>query len=130
MNNSERRKYVRIKANRPIKHTRFALFAKDLVQDFEAMSKDISAGGVLFESQTLYAPGDLVRMEIDIPGWEKYKTEFIKPGKLSQSLPVSVLAKVIQAEIKAHGLYEIRAAFVGIDEDHQKALSKFLVNYK
>lgn len=123
MNISERRKFVRVKSTRPIKHTRFALFSRDLEKNFDAVSKNLSAGGVLFESQTLYAPGDLVRMEIDIPGWEKYKTEFIKPGQTTASHPVSVLARVIQSEIIAHGLYDIRAAFVGIDENHQKALS-------
>lgn len=121
----ERRKYLRVVSKRPIKHTKFRLFGKNSEKLTESITKNLSAGGILFESDVLYLPGDLVRMDIDIPGWEKYKTEFLKPGQINRNQPVTVLAKVIRVEIKFPRLYEVRAAFVGIDEDHQKALSKF-----
>lgn len=121
----ERRKFLRVVSKRPIKHTKFRLFGKNSEKLTESITRNLSAGGILFESDVLYLPGDLVRIEIEIPGWEKYKTEFIKPGQVTKSEPVTVLAKVIRVEIKNPRLYEVRAAFVGIDDDHQKALTKF-----
>ena len=122
----ERRKYIRIDTKKFVKHTKFKLFAKDAEKLAESLTKNLSAGGILFQSDTLYLPGDLIRMEIDIPGWEKYKNEFKKSALTHKSEPVIVLAKVIRVEIKSPQRYEIRAAFAGIDEDHQKALAVFL----
>lgn len=126
---TERRKYIRIDTKKFVKHTKFKLFAKNPDKLTESLTKNLSAGGILFQSDTLYLPGDLVRIEIDVPGWERYKTGFKKPGQLTKSEPVTVLAKVIRVEIKSPMRYEIRAAFVGIDDDHQKALAGYLKSY-
>jgi hypothetical protein len=121
---SERRKFIRIKKSNALKHVKFQLSggAGDALQ---SLSKDLSAGGILFESAVLYAIGDILRLEINVPGWEKFKPEFYKPG-LTKSEPLIVLVKVMRVERVGAGKHDIGCMFVGIDDGHQMALAKYL----
>ena len=121
---SERRKYLRVKKNSSLKHVKFHL-GEAGSDTFQSLSKDLSAGGILFESNILYAIGDVVRLEIAVPGWEKFKPEFYKPH-ISKSEPVVVLVKVMRIERVGYGKYNIGAMFVGIDDGHQMALASYI----
>ena len=122
----EKRKYLRIKTTKHIKHTLFSLLGASLSSAPESTSRDLSAGGIMFESKNSYSVGDIIRLEAQIPGWEKYKPEFIKPGQLSRSEPVIALAKVVRVKIVSVGKYEISVQFVGIDDGHQMGLAKYI----
>lgn len=122
----ERRQFIRLRLRKPLKHMRFSLIGFDIQQAVLAETKDFSAGGVLFESKVPYVIGDIVRMEIEIPGWEKYKTEFYKSDHPSKSDPVVVLAKVVRVEILSANHFDIGVSFVGIDDGHQMALVKYI----
>ena len=121
---SEHRKFTRIKKTASIKHVKFHL-GGDGNDALKSLCKDISAGGILFESEVFYETNDIVRLEIDLPGWEKFKPEFFKLH-LTKSEPVIALVKVRRAISLKGGMYEIGASFVGIDEGHQMALAKFI----
>ncbi len=95
-------------------------------QEVETALKDISAGGALVETSKLYHVGDVLHLKIKIPGWEKYKAEFIRPGQLSRSEPLITLATIVRVELIRMGHYELGLCFVGIEESHQKALIRFL----
>ena len=125
---NEQRKFTRINRSASIKHVKFHL-GSDLKVPLRSLSKDISAGGILFDSAQFYDIGDIVRLEIDLPGWEKFKPEFYKPP-LGKSEPVIALVKVIRVFLKGVGAYEIGASFVGIDDGHQMALTKYIKQQK
>lgn len=125
-NPSEKRKFIRIKASHLTRHIKFRLPGVDLFPDKESASKDISAGGVLFTSDHAYTVGDILRMELHIPGWEKFKTEFYKADRTAKSLPVLVLVKVVRVQAISGGKFDIGVSFVGIDDGHQQALSKYI----
>ena len=120
----EQRKFVRIRISNSVKHVKFNL-GGNVVDTPVSLTKDLSAGGVLFESTRIYEIGDIIRLEIDVPGWEKFKPEFYKPH-LSKSEPVIVLVKVVRVVFKDIDVYDIAASFVGIDDGHQMALAKYI----
>lgn len=91
----------------------------------EGVLKNYSGGGVLFESNVQYAMGDVLRLEITIPGWEMYKNEFYREDKIPRSEPVVILATVVRVDVSGRaGLYEVGAKFAGIDEGDRWALIK------
>lgn len=122
---NERRKFIRIKTNAHLKHVKFQMGI--IVSEApEGLAKDLSAGGIAFESNVPYEINDIVRLEIDVPGWEKFKPEFIKPGQVSKSQPIVVLVKVVRSKRLGIGKHEICVSFVGIDDGHQMALTKYI----
>jgi len=72
---------------------------------------------------------ELLKIEITIPGWERYKNEFYKDDKISRFEPVVILASVVRVEVvRPDDLYEIGVQFVGIDEGDRWALMKQINN--
>lgn len=91
----------------------------------EGILKNYSGGGVLFESTIRYDIGDLLKLEIALPGWERFKNEFYKEDRLSRSDPVVVLASVVRVECMGPpSLFDVGVCFVGIDEDDRWAVIK------
>lgn len=124
-NQIEKRKYIRIRAQHMLMHEKYILNPLDDEELVEGLLGNYSAGGVLFESKTKYNIGDLLKLEISIPGWEQFKNEFYKEDAITPSRPIIVLAKIIHVEnIVVDELYDIGVCFVGIDENHRWALMK------
>lgn len=122
---SERRGYLRIQAKHILNHQAFVFGSKSDQKLFGGVIKNYSGGGALFESDIEYAKGNVVKLEIKVPGWNKFKTEFYKPGKTSASEPLIILATVIRCDaIDGTNKYDVAVKFVGIDEGHQRALIK------
>ncbi len=127
--NAENRKYIRFTNNNVLKCRKYSLQSGASQTEINAVVKNMSAGGVLFESSKQYQINDLLKLEIDLPGWEKFKAEFYKGNRVSQPAPVSVLASVVRVEVMKPGkLFDIGACFVGIDDGHQWALIKYSKN--
>ena len=126
----ERRKYVRISSGHIVRFETFTaekLGSADISSLVQTVMKNVSAGGVLFSTGTKYDVGTLLKLEIDLPGWEKFKTEFYKNDTVSRSQPVIVLATIVRVEVVDPGkLFDIGACFVGIDEGHQWALMRYV----
>ena len=91
-----------------------------------AFTKSLSEGGILFESDTIFELATLLRLEIDIPGWEKYKPEFRKSSESIGRRPLVVLGKVVRVEDVGGGFFDIGVAFAAVDEGHRMALKKYL----
>jgi len=124
-NPQERRKYIRVCSGNMLTHEKYTLKEHDELRAVEGILKDYSAGGVLFESKDKYNVGDLLKLEISIPGWEQFKNEFYKEGRPTLSEPVVVLAVVVRLEnVIVDQLYDVGVCFVSIDEGHRWALIK------
>lgn len=126
----ERRKYIRIREEDVLVCEPFGASALEGVSGrrLRALTRDVSEGGVLFESSDYIAAGTILRMEISIKGWEKYKREFLKPDEVKTAKPLVVLGKVVRVEIIKSGSYEIGVAFMALDAGHKWALKQYLVN--
>lgn len=128
---SEKRKYIRVYCNNAVGFERLAAESFGLESDEnleKSTTKNLSGSGVLFESPEIFAVGSTLKMRIDAPGWEKYKTEFYKADKLSTPEPVIILARVVRVEVVDEGKFDIGVCFIGIDGDHQKALMKYVAS--
>jgi hypothetical protein len=128
---TERRKYVRIPSQNILYFKKFS--ARDLMVDerierkIEAITKNLSVGGVLFDSDIKYNLGTLLKIELNLPGWEKFKNEFYRYDKTSQTEPLIVLAHVVRLEVLIPDkCYEIGVCFSAIDTGHKWALMKYI----
>lgn len=89
--------------------------------------KNVSGSGVLFETENPLEVGTLIKMKLKIPGWEKYKSEFIKPDWKSTSEPLVTLGYVARVEeTEKDESYETGVDFVCMDEKHKQALMQFI----
>ena len=124
-NNDDRRSYIRIALKNIIKCELFQI-PQELDGKKEFVSRNISAGGLLFTSTQKYELGDLLRLEISALGWEKYITGFYKPDELSATKPLVALATVVRVEMLSSNKFDIGVTLSGIDESHQRALDKYI----
>lgn len=123
----ERRVYSRLPKQYVLRHKKFTIKDVGMRQALESRVKNVSAGGLLFESNEKYLLGEIIQLELEIPGWEKYKTEFYRQDQSSASQPIVIVATVVRLEqLASSGFYDIGVCFSGIDADHQVALTKFI----
>ena len=91
----------------------------------EGKVRDLSPTGVRFRCERQYAPGTLLKLDLDLPGWEKNSVEYYRSDPDEALKPLVVLAEVRWSK-KAGDGYETGALFVNMDEWHRKALVSFL----
>lgn len=126
-NTAERRKFLRLESHHLLNHERFRLQNIAGGTDAEhSTMKNISWGGLLFESKRQYNIGDFLKLEIELPGWEKFKNEFLKPDEISRSRPLVVLGRVVRVENISQGIFDIGVSFVSVDHDHREAVMKYV----
>jgi len=121
----EKRKYVRIPNKYTIHVEKYAI-PRSKTDTAEAHSKNLSAGGILFETTQIYNLGDTVRLEIDIPNWNRYNYEFYKPDKLLDQNSLVIIGQVIRVEDMGEARYEVGVSFHGMDEGHRLALQNYI----
>ena len=125
----ERRKYVRISEEDLIVCDPFGAGAFQQQQSGEklyAFTKNLGEGGILFESDIFFEMGSMLKLEIDIPGWEKYKSELCKGETMPGSKPFVVLGKVVRVEDIGGGRYDIGVVFIAVDGGQKLALHKYV----
>jgi c-di-GMP-binding flagellar brake protein YcgR len=100
----ERRRFIRLSAHHLLK---YKLINREKELSF---AHNISAGGVLFHAKSDIAPGELIELEINFPG---YPT------------PVKAISKVVRTEKaeKVEG-FNVAAEFVNIEEGAKDFVSK------
>lgn len=121
----DKRQYIRINLSRVARISKYQFGSGD--EKLQNVVSNISAGGIMFETNSSYEIGSLLKIEIDIPGWYKHRAEFYK-NPADASKPFVALATVVRIEIvdRDDHKYEIGACFVNIDEGHLSALMKFV----
>ncbi|MBF0484125.1 MAG: PilZ domain-containing protein [Candidatus Omnitrophica bacterium] len=123
---SNRRQFTRVDRPHLLKVKVFDLKEQDSVRRIEAVTRNVSAGGLAFESEQFFEAGTVLEIELDAPGWEKIKGIFAAEENEPRLSAVMLLAKVIRTRVIEEGLYDIAVAFVGIDERHRNALMKYV----
>ncbi|MBF0385270.1 MAG: PilZ domain-containing protein [Candidatus Omnitrophica bacterium] len=128
--NSERRAYARLEAKDIVNCSKFSakeLFSAGISLDLRAVTKNISGGGVLFESDEKMEVGDLLKIEISLNGWDKFKQEFYRPDNMTVSPPLVVLGTVVRVEsIPDENKFDIGVCFAAIDSGHKFSLIKYI----
>jgi hypothetical protein len=88
--------------------------------------KDISAGGLLFESPKEYPLGAILKLELVLPHWEKYKKSLFRSQFAYPSKPFLVLARVVRVEYVEEGVFDIGVSFTGVDDSTRELLSDYV----
>ncbi|MBI5415584.1 MAG: PilZ domain-containing protein [Candidatus Omnitrophica bacterium] len=122
----DRRRYVRLERQHMLRHEKYEFQIVEEREAFEeGMLKNYSHNGALFETVTKYRVGDVVKLAITIPGWERYKKEFYKEDRTSRAEPVVVLACVVRVEtLVSDRIYDTGVQFVSIDEGDRWSLMR------
>jgi len=123
---AERRKYIRIPSKDIITCKKYGAGPGQAAR--EAMLRNISAEGIRFQSKEQYALGDVVKIELYLPGWEKFNPGFYKDDALLDQRPLVALGTVVRIELISSGTYEIGVYLSGVDEGHRWALREYIKN--
>lgn len=125
----EKRSYVRVPKRNALRFREFN-FTDEPPRYFDAHYKDISGGGILFESPHPFRVGSILKIEIKLPGWDRYLTGFYRQGSTTVTEPFVALAEVVRAEtVTQDERYDIGVVFVGIDEGHREALMRLVADH-
>ncbi len=124
----ERRKYFRLLEEDVLTCELFsaAAFGSTNANKIHTFTKSLSEGGILFESDVMFDIGAVLKLQIDLPGWEKFKPEFYKSEGPTSRKPLIVLGKVVRVEVVSAGRYDIGVLFSAVDSGHKLALKKYL----
>lgn len=88
---------------------------------------DLSAGGLLIETEENFSAGTVLKIEINLTGWQRYTHNFLKYFGSASRRPLVVLAEVVRCSSRTgEKNFEVAVRFTGIDQSHRQALSRFI----
>ena len=123
----ERRRFERLARRDTILVKEFSYPERGEYQ--EARIIDISGGGLQIECQRLFAEKSILKIEMNLTGWQRFTPGFLKHFGQASSRPLVVLAEVIRCKAVIPGArYEAALVFTGIDESHRLALIRFILS--
>jgi len=97
----------------------------------QAKIVNLSAGGALIESEKAFEIKTLLKLMIDMPDWEKYKSSFFSSRIVFPSPPFKVTAEIVREYKITTGRHrKFAVKFVGLDFNREKALDKLVCAYK
>lgn len=120
----ERRQFVRFPQKGLIKFREMNL-PKKLVRGDETIYKNLSAGGILFESPSPVTSGTLLKLEIELRDWSRHIAG--DNAHQFENLPLKLLGEVVYCDEEVPGTtYNVGVKFVGLDPKYQKAILQYL----
>ena len=88
---------------------------------------DISGGGLQIETRQRFDEKTQLKIEMNFTGWQRYLAGYMKYFGDAAQQSLVVLADVIRCTPLVPGRkYEVTVVFSGIDENHRRALTKFI----
>jgi hypothetical protein len=88
-------------------------------------TKDLSEGGLLFQSDVLIPMGVYVKLQFYVHDWEKHKIEFYREEDIEKG-PFTVIGKVVRDELIKPGCFDIGVEFIAVDVGHKQALRNYI----
>ncbi len=92
----------------------------------ETTVKDVSGGGILFESTTMFDIGSVLQLEVNLEGWYKHRSSFFKSTKEKIHEPLTVIGEVVRIEKLDGGNFDIGVKFTNVYDDDHISLLKFI----
>ncbi|MCK5879864.1 MAG: PilZ domain-containing protein [Holophagae bacterium] len=119
----ERRKFKRLPKSASLK-VQVLAYEEKLSQDV-TLYKDLSGGGMLFESEIPYKEGTLLKIQAMVPGWGGYIRNF-KRSEDNEKQTLVTVAEVVRVEAMAEKGFEVGVRFVNIYENDHRALIEYI----
>ena len=122
---SDRRRYERLERRDEIQIKEYSYPERGHYQTARIL--DISGGGLQIETKQHFPAETQLKIEMNFVGWQRYTPGFLKYFGDAARRPLVVLAEVVRCtSIVAGHKYEVALTFTGIDENHRRALIKFV----
>ena len=96
----------------------------------ESKIKDLSGGGILFESDVLYELGTILELNVNLEGWYRHRSSFFKSTKEKVNEPLTVIGEVVRVERFDDDTYDIGVKFTNVYDDDFKSLIKYINSKK
>ena len=130
-NGLDRRRYVRIPEKDLLSQEPIAVKSFDLdgVHKKFARTKDLGEGGILFQSDVSFPVGTYVKLQFDVPDWEKHKLAFYKEEDIEKG-PFTVIGKVVRDERIRPDCFDIGIEFIAVDMGHRLSLRHYIKKIK
>jgi len=91
----------------------------------EARTIDISAGGILVETDKKFNVNDTVKIEIYIPLWGQFKKKFYSED-IPDEQPLSVVGTIVRTVPLAEGRCQLGIVFSVIKDADRDVLTKYI----
>ena len=125
---SDRRKFIRVPKKGLVRFRPINLPKKLLLRQEESFYKNISAGGLLFESPRAIVAGTVLTLEIELRDWSRFQPPSEPVALRDGSL--KILGEVLHCEeIVADRAYNIGVCFVNLESKFQEAILDYLRDY-
>jgi len=128
-NAAERREHVRIEMSDIVKCFKTSLPGDTNTGTDTAKSKNVSAGGILIESSVKYSVGDVLRLEISLPGWADFKggvLSLFKKKSNEDGEALQVVGRVVRVETVSDSIFFVGICYTDIAKADQKAVEKYI----
>lgn len=127
MNMLEKRRSLRIARQYILECHELQIPVKS-VDKYTGFTKDVSCHGISFEIDKEFLKGVLLKISLNLHGWTKYKTEFLKPYQLSKDTPLVLLGNVVRIKRNDNNKkgYYISVDFTNIDRSDQQAFARYI----
>jgi len=118
----ERRKYARVPQENVVVCEPFTDQPVRGESGEQAIMSNMSAGGLLIKTEKGYGIGDVLHIEMTLPGWERFSST----SAVAVSVPLDLRGKVVRIEELSDGMYEVGVRITGMDECRRIALERFI----
>lgn len=126
MDNTENRKFARIPGRHLVKCEKFVLEQCGWSPKISNVTKNISAEGVLFETDQPYDVGDVVRLELNLPGWTEHINRLGFDSQLPQTDTQVLVGTVLRVEAVDGKHYDVGVCFTEMSKNDRWALMSYL----
>ncbi len=120
----ERRKFLRVPTRDTLRYREMAI-PKDLFAENSAQARDMSPGGIQFESPKSIPQGTVLKLQIELKDWARYMNS--PDSACFEGKPLKILGEVMHCvKNAADGTYRIGVQFLGLDAKFQDAILNYL----
>jgi c-di-GMP-binding flagellar brake protein YcgR len=125
MKKADNRKFPRLPETIRVRHQKVQFPLSSALEKNEALSANISAGGISIESSIQYKSGDVLQLDFTLPA-HSLRRSGVMPGKTVDTSEVSAMAIVRYCKRNQQGGYEAGLRFSSIDAEALGVLKRFI----
>ncbi len=127
MNRDHIRKHRRIKRNLEIHYSPLNWVSLFLRSKRVGKAINLSAGGILIETNDEFQVGELIKLDILLPEWEKAKKEYSEIHHRDTSKSIKIIGKAVHVRRVTPKKHRLGVEYELIDKDQQSTLD-WLIN--
>jgi|GEM_PF-7034590 len=125
-NEGRRRRYARLKASYVANCAKMRADSLPAGERRLAEAAETRTGGFIFETGKAFSVGDIVRLDLSIPGWGDFLQRLrLKAGHEGDR--ISVIGKIVLVELLTEDRYEAGVCFANIDSGRRELLLRHLI---